>query len=134
MNYLYFIVLLVALLNSTFAKDRDLTPAEYERVCKGAVSAILSPPIDTIRVTKKEGEVLFLIYTRKSDGKVWNYKCKLVDRTVIWGAADGRWRTDPKDEKITFFVDRSRGTFTIRQAFGDGSSDVTEFPLLSAKP
>jgi len=134
MNYLHLLLLFVALSVSAFAKVRDLTPSEYERICKGAISAIFSPPIDTIRVTNKEGDVLFLTYTRKSDGKIWNNKCKLVGSAVIWGPSDGRWRTDPKDEKITFSVDRSRGTFTIRQAFGDGSSDEKEFPFLAAKP
>lgn len=129
-NYLRVPFLLIALAISAFATDRDLTPAEYERICKGAISAIFSPPIDTVQVVKKESEVLFLTYMRKGDGKIWNYRCKLVGSAVIWGAVDGRWRTDLKDDKIFFSVDRRRGIFTIRQAFGDGSSEEKEFRLV----
>ena len=125
--FLFLFILLTATPFTSSAKD--LSPTEYERVCKGAISAVFFPPIDSIRVVKEVGPVVFVSDIRKSDGSQWNTRCRIDGSSIIWATADGRWRTHPKDEKISFRVDRASGTFTIRQAFEDGSSDEKTFPL-----
>jgi hypothetical protein len=106
-----------------------LTPAVYERICKGAVATLFFPPIDSVRVMKKDGTVIFLSHVRKSDGAEFRTKCRIEGSSIVWGTADGRWRTQASDEKLSFKIDPAGGTFTIRQVFGDGSSDEKTFPL-----
>lgn len=111
----------------------ELTATERERVCKGAVAVLFFPPIDSVRVTKSEGGIIYLSHVRQRDGSEWKTKCRIEGNSIIWGSADGRWRTHPQDEKLTFRIDRMKSTFSIRQVFEDGSSDEKTFLLEEGK-
>jgi hypothetical protein len=106
-----------------------LSPQESERVCKGVVSALFNHPIDEVQVVRSEGDMIYLSHTRKSDNTVWRIKCRLRGNTIIWGNDDGRWRTDPMDEKLSFDFNRVARTFTVRQIFTDGSEIPKTFSI-----
>lgn len=103
-----------------------LSDAEYERICRGAVSLLFNRPMEEVKVTRREGSVVYLAYTRGSDKSVWRFKCRIQDSTIEWGNDDNRWRFD---ERLSFSVDRIARTFTVKESFSDGSARERTFPL-----
>jgi hypothetical protein len=79
--------------------------------------------------TRREGEVVYLTYTRKSDSTVWKNKCRIEGTAIVWGSEDGRWRTDSGDEKLSFALDRDAHAFMIHLSFSDASGDQKHFSL-----
>jgi hypothetical protein len=122
-------IVTTALLSACAKPGPALSAVEYDRICKGAISILFFTPIDDIKVARREGEVVYRTYTRKSDGTVWRNKCRIEATAIIWGSEDGRWRTDSRDEKLSFTLDRDARTFTVRQSFLDGSGDQKTFSL-----
>jgi hypothetical protein len=118
-----------ALISACSKPEPTLSAMEYDRICKSAISVLFFAPIEDIKVTRRAGEVIYLLYTRKSDGTVWRNKCRIEGTAIIWGGEDGRWRTDSRDEKLSLALDRGARTFTIRQSFSDGSGDQKTFSL-----
>ena len=131
MRRLFSVVLLFIL--AVALPAAELTSAERDQVCRGAVAVLFFPQIEDVRVTKREGDVIYLSHVRQRDGSEWKTKCRIDGASIVWGSAEGRWRTLPQDEKLTFRIDRSNGTFRIRQVFADGSSDEKTFPLEKRK-
>jgi hypothetical protein len=124
------LAVVAAVLISTCTKPAPtLSSTEYDRICKGAISVLFFTPIDDIKLIRREGEVVYLTYTRKSDSTVWKNKCRIECMAIVWGSEDGRWRTDSRDEKLSFTLDRGARAFTIRLSFSDGSGDQKNFSL-----
>jgi hypothetical protein len=122
-------VVAAALISACAKPVPTLSSAEYDRICKGAISVLFFTPIDDIKVIRREGEVVYLTYTRKSESTVWKNKCRIEGTASIWGSEGGRWRTDSRDEKLSFTLDRDARAFTIRLSFSDGSGDQKNFSL-----
>jgi hypothetical protein len=57
-----------------------------------------------VRITRTDGDVLFLSYLRPIDNFVWDYRCKIRGNRVIWASEPGRWREEPKDDKVFFEI------------------------------
>ena len=95
---------------------------EVEAICRTAIASIMGRDPKTMRVTRTAGDVLFLTYLRPMDNFVWPYRCRIEGNRVVWASEPGRWREDPKDDKI-FFEDVDAGKqLRIIENHGDGSS------------
>ena len=76
-----------------------------------------------VRVTRDAGDVLFLSYVRPIDNFVWDYRCKIEGNRVIWASEPGRWREDPKDDKVFFeIVEDGKQLRIIVEDQDDGSA------------
>lgn len=111
-----------------------VTVREYERICRGAIAAVAGKSIDIVGADPRHedgpvGPIVALSYIRESDRTEWRYRCFLDGDRVIWAANGGRWRNDPRDEIISFALNRPEGSFVIRQRFSDGSISEKTFSL-----
>tara|TARA_B110000093_G_C12846869_1_gene357631 strand:- start:30 stop:461 length:432 start_codon:yes stop_codon:yes gene_type:complete len=93
-------------------------------IAKYTVSAIMDQQPEIINVKDNNG-IYFVSYTRKDDGKKFDYKIKFNGKNIIWGNSDGRWRDTQYDEKIKY--SKKENKLTITQTFEDGSNIDKEF-------
>lgn len=93
-------------------------------IAKYTISAIMNQPPEIINV-KDNGGIYNVSYTRKDDGKRFDYKIKISGNKVTWGNSDGRWRDTKFDEKIKY--SEKDNELTIIQTFEDGSNIVKVF-------
>jgi hypothetical protein len=75
-----------------------------------------------MQVTRTVGDVLFLTYVRPIDNFVWTYRCRIEGNRVVWASEPGRWRDDPKDEKVLFEDVGAGKQLRIIENRGNGSS------------
>jgi hypothetical protein len=101
--------------------DKVFTESE---IAKYTISAIMNQPPEIIRV-KDNGRIYNVSYTRKDDGKKFDYKIKISANKVTWGNSDGRWRDTKFDETIKY--SEKDNELKIIQTFKDGSKIVKEF-------
>jgi hypothetical protein len=95
---------------------------EVEAICRTAIASIMGRDPKMMQVTLTTGDVLFLTYVRPIDNFVWNYRCRIEGNRVLWASESGRWRDDPKDEKVFFEVIDGGKQLRIIEDHGDGSS------------
>ena len=75
---------------------------EPEAICRAAIAAIKDRDPKSMKVALVKGDVFFLTYTRPIDSFVWTYRCRIEGNRVVWTDEPGRWRNDPKDDRISF--------------------------------
>jgi hypothetical protein len=75
---------------------------EPEAICRTALASIKGRDPKSIKVALTRGDVFFLTYTRPIDSFVWTYRCRIEGSRVVWADEPGRWRNEPKDDKISF--------------------------------
>jgi hypothetical protein len=75
---------------------------EPEAICRAAIASIKDRDPKLIKVSLIRDDVFFLTYTRPIDSFVWTYRCRIEGSRVVWADEPGRWRNDPKDDKISF--------------------------------
>ena len=95
---------------------------EVEAICRTAIASIMGRDPKMMHVTLTTGDVLFLTYVRPIDNFVWNYRCRIERNRVLWASEPGRWRDDPKDEKVFFEAIDGGKQLRIIEDHGDGSS------------
>jgi hypothetical protein len=95
---------------------------EPEAICRTALASIMDRDPKLVRVTRTADDVLFLSYVRPIDNFVWDYRCKIQGNRVVWASEPGRWREDPKDDKIFFEVVGDGKQLRIIEDHGDGST------------
>ena len=93
---------------------------EVEAICRTAIASIMGRDPKMMQVTLTTGDVLLLTYVRPIDNFVWNYR--IEGNRVLWANEPGRWRDDPKDEKVFFEVIDGGKQLRIIEDHGDGSS------------
>lgn len=98
-----------------------------QQICVATVSATMGRDPSIIKIDSIQGDVTYLSYFRRDDGKHWKYKCKLEGNRAIWGADTGRWRTDQYDSKITFSVNDDE--LNISEKYSDGSGDTKKYKI-----
>lgn len=103
-----------------FSRWTHSVPAEY--VCMVAIGTIMGRDPARMTTDRILGSTVFISYIRADDETHWAYKCRFEGDRVVWGNADGRWRTDPADSVVTFTI--SGRTVTITDAFDDGSASL----------
>jgi hypothetical protein len=95
---------------------------EVEVICRTAIASIAGRDPKVMQVTRTVGDVLFLTYVRAMDNFVWTYRCRVEGNRVVWATEPGRWRDDPKDDKVFFEVVDAGKQLRIIENHGDGSS------------
>jgi hypothetical protein len=102
----------------------DAAPSfEPEAICRTAIASIMDRDPKLVRVTRNAGDILFLSYVRPIDNFVWDYRCKIEGNRVVWASEPGRWREDPKDDKVFFeIVGGGKQLRIIIEDHGDGSA------------
>lgn len=96
----------------------------YEDLARYTISYLMGQQPKIIQ-SKKEKDYYRVSYKRPSDAKLFEYRIKFEGSVIFWASYDGRWRSDPADEKITFVENGKR--IKIIQTFSDGSTDNKEF-------
>jgi hypothetical protein len=94
---------------------------EPEAICRTALASIMGRDPKIVRVTRITSDVLFLSYVRPIDNFVWAYRCKIQGNRVIWADDPGRWRENPKDEKVFFEIVGGGKQLRIIEDHGNGS-------------
>jgi hypothetical protein len=56
------------------------------------------------------------------DNFVWTYRCRIDGNRVMWANEPGRWREDPKDDKVLFEDVEAGKQLRIIKNHRDGSS------------
>jgi hypothetical protein len=95
---------------------------EVEAICRTAIASIMDRDPKMMQLTLTAGDVVFLTYVRPIDNFVWTYRCRIEGNRVVWATEPGRWRDDPKDEKVFFEVIDGGKQLRIIEDHGDGSS------------
>jgi hypothetical protein len=95
---------------------------EPEAICRTAIASIMGRDPKIVRVTRVAGDILFLSYLRPIDNFVWDYRCKIQGNRVVWASEPGRWREDPKDDKVFFEIVGGGKQLRIIEDHGDGSA------------
>ncbi|WP_175133457.1 hypothetical protein [Achromobacter pulmonis] len=82
-------------------------------LCKAAISILMGRPISSMSGSEQDG-LATVSYARASDGDTFKYQCKIEQSRVIWRSLIdgkwGRWRNDPRDEKVTYKVEGEKLT------------------------
>jgi hypothetical protein len=97
-------------------------PYAPEAICRTAIASIMGRDPKLVRVTRTTSDVLFLSYVRPIDNFVWAYRCKIQGNRVIWASDPGRWREDPKDDKVFFEIVGGGKQLRIIENHRDGSA------------
>ena len=106
-----------------FMSQASAGPAfDVEAICRTAVASIMDRDPKMMQITLTAGDVVFMTYVRPIDNFVWNYRCRIEGNRVLWASEPGRWRDDPKDEKVFFEVVEGGKQLRIIEDHGDGSS------------
>ena len=95
---------------------------EVEAICRTAIASIMDRDPKLMQVTRTAGDVLFLTYLRPIDNFVWTYRCRIEGNRVVWANEPGRWREDPKDDKVLFEDVDAGKQLRIIENHRDGSS------------
>jgi hypothetical protein len=104
-------------------------PLAPEVICRAAIGSLMDRDPKLFRVTRTDGDILFLSYVRPIDNFDWTYRCKIQGNRVIWASEPGRWREDPKDDKVSFGIVAGGKQLRIINDRGDGSSTKVLFDL-----
>lgn len=75
-----------------------------------------------IQTTRTTDGVLLLIYVRPIDNFIWTYRCRIEGNRIVWANEPGRWRDDPKDDKVFFEVVGAGAQLRIIENHADGST------------
>jgi hypothetical protein len=75
---------------------------EPEAICRAVIASVKDRDPKLIKVALIRDDVFFLTYTRPIDSFVWTYRCRIEGSRVVWADEPGRWRNEPKDDKISF--------------------------------
>jgi hypothetical protein len=101
----------------------DAAPSfEPEAICRTALASVMGRDPKIVRVTRITSDVLFLSYVRPIDNFVWAYRCKIQGNRVIWADDLGRWRENPKDDKVFFEIVGGGKQLRIIENHRDGSA------------
>jgi hypothetical protein len=94
---------------------------EADVICRAAIASMTGRDPKVMQVARTTGDVLFLTYLRPIDNFVWTYRCRIEGNRVMWATEPGRWREDPKDDKIFFEIVDAGQQLRIVEVHGDGS-------------
>lgn len=110
----------VSILLATAASAAGVKPVEQGEVCRAAIAVVMGRDPKIMKV-RPDNDVTVVSYCRPSDGSFSIYRCRLEGNRVVWASSEGRWRTHPDDEVLTFEVTDSGTKVKINETFSDGS-------------
>jgi hypothetical protein len=112
-----------------FAVAAAAPSLEPEVICRAAIGSLMDRDPRLFRITRTDGDILFLSYVRPIDNFDWTYRCKIRGNRVIWASEPGRWREDPQDDKVSFEIVAGGKQLRIIDDRGDGSPTKVLFDL-----
>jgi hypothetical protein len=118
-------LLRLTIVTATLARMPPLLAApafNVEAICRTAIASIMGRDPKMMQITLTTGDVLILTYTRPIDNFVWTYRCRLEGNHVLWAIEPGRWRDNPRDDKISFEVIDGGKQLLIIEVHSDGST------------
>jgi hypothetical protein len=87
-----------------FAVSAAASPVEPELICRAAIGLLMDRDPRLFRLTRTDGDILFLSYVRPLDNFDWTYRCRISGNRIIWASEPGRWREDPNDDEVSFEI------------------------------
>jgi hypothetical protein len=87
-----------------FTAGAAASPLEPELICRAAIGSVTDHDPKVFRLTRTDGDILFLTYVRPIDNFDRTYRCRIMGNRVIWASEPGRWRENPTDAKISFEI------------------------------
>jgi hypothetical protein len=112
-----------------FARAAEASPLRPEVICRAAIGSLMDREPKVFRVTRTDGDILFLSYVRPIDNFDWTYRCRVQGNRVIWASEPGRWRENPKDDKVSFEIVAGGKQLRIINDRGDGTRTKVIFDL-----
>ena len=91
-------------------------------ICRTAIAAITGRDLKLFQAADAPDGVVALTYARPFDNFVWAYHCRLDGNRVIWADEPGRWRQEPKDDKIFFEIIGAGAQLRIVNTHVNGST------------
>ncbi len=91
-------------------------------ICRTAIAAITGRDLKLFQAADAPDGVVALTYARPFDNFVWAYHCRLEGNRVIWADEPGRWRQEPKDDKIFFEIIGAGAQLRIINTHVNGST------------
>ena len=112
------VAIAMALPSAAFAE-----PAfDARAICRTAIAAITGRDLKLFQAADAPDGVVALTYARPFDNFVWAYHCRLEGNRVIWADEPGRWRQEPKDDKIFFEIIGAGAQLRIINTHVNGST------------
>ena len=105
------------------------SPIEPELICRAAIGSLMDRDPRLFRLTRTDGDILFLSYVRPIDNFDWTYRCRIKGNRVIWASERGRWRENPNDDKVSFEIVVGGKQIRIINDRGDGPPTKEIFDL-----
>lgn len=84
---------------------------DNQDLCYAGVATVMNQHQQNVNYSGSVDGVHFYHYRRADDGSLWNFKCKVSGRTIIWGTKNGPWRNRSSDPKVTW---EKEGTSAFR--------------------
>jgi hypothetical protein len=112
-----------------FAVAAAASPIEPELICRAAIGSLMDRDPRLFRLTRTDGDILFLSYVRPIDNFDWTYRCRIKGNRVIWASEPGRWRENPNDDKVSFEIVVGGKQIRIINDRGDGPPTKEIFDL-----
>lgn len=104
------------------------TNISSESICLAAIAKVMNQNPSRINTATRPNRLVSVYYTR-TDGKNFEYNCKLSGNRILWQTYDygsvGRWRNAPEDGKLTYSI--SGQTITISEKWSDGSGSSSNY-------
>jgi hypothetical protein len=119
------------ILSLLFSSSLYAAEVDVGQVCKAAAASMFSRDHKIMKLDKINSGIAYVHYIRQDDNSRWGIKCKLIGDQVLWASDNpdsiGRWRDDPMDSVVKYFV--SGGDLTITETYDDGSSTKNTYPI-----
>jgi hypothetical protein len=112
----------LAMVSATTSPASAAPLFEVEAICRTAIASIADRDPKLMQITRTVGSVLFLAYVRPIDNFVWTYRCRIEGNRILWADEPGRWREDPKDDRVFFEIIDAGKQLRIIRRHDDGSS------------
>lgn len=110
----------------TTSNKAGISNKDMENICTAAISTLFDQPTAMIRVDGVEKGLMHLSYSLPADSTLWQYKCRIEGKKIMWATRDGAWRTDTSDRQVTFQL--TKDEIVVNVEFPDGSEKQNRFP------
>lgn len=87
-------------------------------VCRAAIAAIMGREPEAVKIDRANGDVHNLSYIRASDKSKWSFRCRVQGKEIVWASEPGRWRTEPRDEKVEYVIVNKGRSVVITESTG----------------
>ena len=126
------LILFMATVSSHFVSASAQHKYTYSEICKAGISTVIDKGPENMIAHLHEDGPLLVSYVRADGEKLFTYRCKLIEGRLFWGNENGRWRDEPEDSVVTWFVEDD--LLIVRNRFSDGSVTEESFTAFQLSP